>query len=163
MTTVVGWAGAKRTSAKRTLRPKRTTRVIRKLRDRKGLCSGAGWPGMPGRRTGGMLPAGGDGMRHGPLGKRRGFGSPLGGASGTGQAQRRPCPLGWAERRMERPTSTEERVQWLMDRAEIAECLVGYAGCIDRRDWAGPQDSNTKDGVMQHGEVSVPRQAGPDL
>ena len=65
--------------------------------------------------------------------------------------------------RMERPTAPEQRLQWLMDRAEIAECLVNYARCIDRRDWAALQDSYTEDGVMQHGEASVPRDAVPEL
>lgn len=60
------------------------------------------------------------------------------------------------DRRMERAASPEHRLQWLVDRAEIAECLVNYARCIDRRDWAGLQESYTDDGVMQHGEVSVP-------
>jgi hypothetical protein len=41
---------------------------------------------------------------------------------------------------MER-ASPEQRLQWLVDRAEIAECLVNYARCIDRRDWAGLQNS----------------------
>ncbi len=78
--------------------------------------------------------------------------------------RRPPGPVGvHMIRRVERPSSTDERVQWLMDRAEIAECLVGYARCIDRRDWAGLQDSYTEDGVMQHGEVSVAREAVPDL
>jgi SnoaL-like domain len=66
-------------------------------------------------------------------------------------------------RRMDRPTDPEQRLQWLMDRAEIAECLVNYARCIDRRDWAGLQDSYAEDGVMQHGEVSVPRDAVLEL
>ena len=54
-------------------------------------------------------------------------------------------------------------LQELVDRAEIAELLVTYARCIDRRDWAGLQDCYTDDGVMQHGEVSVPREAVPEL
>lgn len=59
--------------------------------------------------------------------------------------------------------STEHGLRWLVDRAEIAECLVTYARCIDRRDWAGLQDTYAEDGVMQHGEVSVPREAVPEL
>jgi SnoaL-like domain len=59
--------------------------------------------------------------------------------------------------------SSEQRVRWLIDRAEIAELLVNYARCIDRRDWAGLQDSYTADGVMQHGEVSAPREEMPEL
>ncbi|HSP65950.1 MAG TPA: nuclear transport factor 2 family protein [Candidatus Deferrimicrobium sp.] len=59
--------------------------------------------------------------------------------------------------------SPEQQVRWLMDRAAIAECLVRYARCIDRRDWVGLQESYTEDGVMQHGEVSVPREAMPEL
>src|ERR1700730_14661243 len=59
--------------------------------------------------------------------------------------------------------SPEKSLQWLVDRAEIAECLVTYARCIDRRDWAGLQDTYAEDGVMQHGEVSVPRDAVPEL
>ncbi len=57
----------------------------------------------------------------------------------------------------------EQRVRWLTDRAEIAECLVAYARCIDRRDWAALQASYTDDGVMQHGTVSVPRAEMPAL
>jgi len=57
----------------------------------------------------------------------------------------------------------EQRIQWLTDRAEIAQCLVGYASCIDRRDWAGLQDAYAEDGVMQHGDVSVPRERVPEL
>ncbi len=40
---------------------------------------------------------------------------------------------------------------------------MNYAGCIDRRDWAGLQESYTEDGVMQHGEASVPRRDVPEL
>jgi hypothetical protein len=57
----------------------------------------------------------------------------------------------------------EQQLQWLMDRAAIQECLVNYARCIDRRDWAGLQDSYAENGVMQHGEASVPREAVPQL
>jgi hypothetical protein len=57
----------------------------------------------------------------------------------------------------------EQHIRWLVDRAAIAEWLVRYARCIDRRDWAGLQDSYTDDGVMQHGDVSVPREAMPGL
>lgn len=64
---------------------------------------------------------------------------------------------------MVRPTSPEQGLQWLLDRAEIAECLVNYARCIDSRDWAALQDTYTDDGVMQHGEMSVPRDAVPEL
>lgn len=66
---------------------------------------------------------------------------------------------------MERALSPEHGhgLQWLQDRAEIAECLVNYARCIDQRDWAGLQDTYTRDGVMQHGEVSVGREGIPEL
>jgi hypothetical protein len=64
---------------------------------------------------------------------------------------------------VQRAPSPEHRLQWLIDRAEIAECLVNYASCIDRRDWAGLQDTYAADGVMQHGEVSVPRESVPEL
>lgn len=64
---------------------------------------------------------------------------------------------------MEPAASPEQRLQWLVDRAEIAECLVTYARCIDRRDWTGLQNSYTADGVMQHGEASVPRESVPQL
>ena len=66
-------------------------------------------------------------------------------------------------RHMERPRDPEQRLQWLMDREEIAECLVEYARCIDRRDWAGLQNCYTENGVMQHGEISVSRDAVPEL
>jgi ketosteroid isomerase-like protein len=57
----------------------------------------------------------------------------------------------------------QETLQWLLDRAEIAECLLRYASCIDRRDWSGLQDLYTEDGVMQHGDASVGRDAVPEL
>ncbi len=57
----------------------------------------------------------------------------------------------------------EQLLHWLVDRAAIAECLVNYARCIDRRDWAGLQDSYAENGVMQHGDASVPREAVPEL
>lgn len=59
--------------------------------------------------------------------------------------------------------SLEQRIQWLVDRAEIAELLVRYARCIDERDWAGLQGTYTEDGVMQHGTVSVDRERVPEL
>ncbi len=62
-----------------------------------------------------------------------------------------------------RDDSAEAQVRWLLDRAAIAECLVGYARCIDSRDWAGLQAAYTEDGVMQHGDASVPREAVPEL
>ncbi len=66
----------------------------------------------------------------------------------------------------DRPVGAEhpdQQIRWLLDRAAIAELLVGYARCIDSRDWSGLQDCYTEDGVMQHGEVSVPRDAMPAL
>jgi hypothetical protein len=57
----------------------------------------------------------------------------------------------------------EQRLRRLTDRAEIAELLVSYARCIDRRDWPGLQDCYTDSGVMQHGDASVPREAMPQL
>lgn len=54
-------------------------------------------------------------------------------------------------------------LQWLLDRAEIAELLVHYASCIDARDWSALQGCYTDDGVMEHGEVSAPRAAVPEL
>ena len=59
--------------------------------------------------------------------------------------------------------SPAQQLQWLVDRAQIAECLVNYAGCIDRRDWAGLQAAYAEDGLMRHGDVSVPRDAVPEL
>ncbi|MBJ7610058.1 MAG: nuclear transport factor 2 family protein [Candidatus Dormibacteraeota bacterium] len=55
------------------------------------------------------------------------------------------------------------RLQWLIDRAEIAECLVNYARDIDRRDWRALQDSYTESDVMQPGEASVPRKDVSEL
>lgn len=62
-----------------------------------------------------------------------------------------------------RTMSPEARLQWLVDRAEIAELLVEYARCIDRRDWAGLQETYTEDGVMDHGAVAVGRDRVPEL
>jgi ketosteroid isomerase-like protein len=59
--------------------------------------------------------------------------------------------------------SLDEQIRWLVDRAQIAELLVHYASCIDARDWTGLQDTYTEDGVMQHGTVSVGREAVPEL
>lgn len=64
---------------------------------------------------------------------------------------------------MDIPDSLEDRVAWLVDRAAIAEHLHHYADCIDRRDWAGLQACYTADGVMQHGDASVPREEVPVL
>ena len=54
-------------------------------------------------------------------------------------------------------------VQRLADRAEIAELLTAYARCIDRRDWTGLQACYADDGVMVHGDASVPRDQVPAL
>lgn len=59
--------------------------------------------------------------------------------------------------------STESRLRELLDRAEIAELLVEYARCIDRRDWAGLQATYAEDGVMDHGAVAVDRSRVPEL
>ncbi len=59
--------------------------------------------------------------------------------------------------------SPQQQIRWLLDRAAIAEWLLRYARCIDSRDWKGLQDSYTRDGVMQHGDVSVPREDMPEL
>ena len=59
--------------------------------------------------------------------------------------------------------STEDKVRWLVDRAEIAELLVEYARCIDRRDWAGLQATYAEDGIMDHGAVAVGRDRVPEL
>lgn len=64
---------------------------------------------------------------------------------------------------MEPTASPDQRVQWLVDRAEIADFLVHYAVCIDNRDWAALQDTYALDGVMEHGDASVPRDAVPEL
>ncbi len=64
---------------------------------------------------------------------------------------------------MEAPASPDQVLRLLVDRAAIAECLVNYARCIDRRDWAGLQESYAENGVMQHGDASVPREAVPEL
>ena len=61
------------------------------------------------------------------------------------------------------PESTEQKVRWLVDRAEIAELLVEYARCIDRRDWAGLQATYAAEGVMDHGAVAVGRDRVPEL
>lgn len=63
---------------------------------------------------------------------------------------------------MDEPT-TDERIRWLVDRAEIAELLVEYARCIDRRDWAGLQATYAEEGVMDHGAVAVRRDKVPEL
>ena len=62
-----------------------------------------------------------------------------------------------------RTMSPEAQLRWLVDRAEIAELLVEYARCIDRRDWAGLQETYTEDGVMDHGAVAVGRDRVPEL
>lgn len=59
--------------------------------------------------------------------------------------------------------STEAQLRWLLDRAEIAELLVEYARCIDRKDWAGLQDTYTEDGIMDHGAMAVGRDGVPQL
>ena len=64
---------------------------------------------------------------------------------------------------MNAPEDAAGRLQWLVDRAEIGELLYHYAACIDRRDWPALQACYTDDGVMQHGEASVPRRDVPAL
>lgn len=59
--------------------------------------------------------------------------------------------------------TVDERVRLLFDRADIAECLVRYARCIDERDWAGLQESYADEGVMQHGDASVTRDGVPEM
>ena len=61
------------------------------------------------------------------------------------------------------PTPPDDRLGWLVDRAEIAELLVTYARCIDRRDWTGLQECYAADGVMQHGDASVARDGVPEM
>ena len=67
------------------------------------------------------------------------------------------------DRQVDRAEPASDRLQWLIDRAEIAECLHGYARCIDRRDWAALQDAYAEDGVMEHGDASVGRADVPRL
>lgn len=57
----------------------------------------------------------------------------------------------------------ETQLQLLIDRAEIAELLVEYARCIDRRDWAGLQSTYAEEGIMDHGAVAVDRAGVPEL
>ncbi len=64
---------------------------------------------------------------------------------------------------MDTPDATDRNLRELVDRAQIGELLVHYARCIDSRDWAGLQETYAADGVMQHGEMSAPREAVPDL
>src|SRR5579884_1525220 len=54
-------------------------------------------------------------------------------------------------------------IAWVIDRIDIAECLVAYARCIDRRDWAGLQALYAEDGVMEHGGAAVSRAEVPAL
>ena len=58
---------------------------------------------------------------------------------------------------------SEVQLQVLLDRAEIAELLVEYARCIDRRDGAGLQATYADDGVMDHGASAVDRSRVPEL
>jgi hypothetical protein len=59
--------------------------------------------------------------------------------------------------------SPEAQLQLLVDRAEIAELLVTYARCIDRRDWAGLQATYAEDGIMDHGAITAERSGVPEL
>ena len=60
-------------------------------------------------------------------------------------------------------TSQEAQLQRLLDREAIEELLHHYAGCIDRRDWAGLQGTYTEDGIMDHGAMAVGRDRVPEL
>jgi len=45
-------------------------------------------------------------------------------------------------------TTTESRLQWLVDRAQISDVLIAYASCADARDWDGIAALFTEDGVV---------------
>src|SRR5690348_9119843 len=64
---------------------------------------------------------------------------------------------------MRETISFEQRVRWMVERAEIADLLARYALCIDDRDWAGLQGTYAEDGVMEHGGTSVGRDRVPEL
>jgi len=42
----------------------------------------------------------------------------------------------------------ESRVQWLVDRAEIHDLILGYARCVDTKDWDGFADLFADDGCI---------------
>jgi len=47
------------------------------------------------------------------------------------------------------PTSLEEQVRWLVDRAMINDLLVEHARCLDTRDWATLQSLFAEDGYLE--------------
>lgn len=59
------------------------------------------------------------------------------------------------------PTTDAERLQWLVDRAEIHDLLVEYARTVDDRDFQGWQDLYASDGrfILPFGAVSKERLA----
>ena len=50
---------------------------------------------------------------------------------------------------LQAPKGLEAQVQWLVDRACIAELLAEYARSIDAKDFDATQDCFTSDGVME--------------
>ncbi|HET6508993.1 MAG TPA: nuclear transport factor 2 family protein [Baekduia sp.] len=47
------------------------------------------------------------------------------------------------------PSTLEEQVRWLLDRAAINDLLVEHARCLDDKDWDGLQALFTEDGYLQ--------------
>jgi ketosteroid isomerase-like protein len=47
------------------------------------------------------------------------------------------------------PSSPEQQLRWLVDRAQISDLLVEFARALDERDWAAYAATYTHDGVLE--------------
>src|SRR5690242_4127187 len=54
-----------------------------------------------------------------------------------------------------KPTSIEEQVAWLTDRAHIHDLVLSYARCADTKDWQGYSDLFADEGriVWPYGDI----------
>lgn len=59
------------------------------------------------------------------------------------------------------PIGLEDRLQWLIDRAEIADKLTDYARSADTKDWPAIAGLFTADGVVESPLGSFPAQEYP--
>jgi hypothetical protein len=59
------------------------------------------------------------------------------------------------------PEGTENRLQWLIDRAEISDMLTAYATAADTRNWPAIADLFTSSGVVESPLGSFPAHEYP--
>ncbi len=49
---------------------------------------------------------------------------------------------------MPSPSSPQDQLAWLVDRAQISDALIAYARCADTADWKGIEGLFTEDGLV---------------